>query len=76
LVSCNAQAIQGQLDRDRKLLALLKTMESVYSFVDAIEALPNKLHLLEDVISQILKQTVECSIFIREYTGRGFAGRR
>jgi hypothetical protein len=50
-------------------------MESVYSFVDAIEALPNKLRLLEDVISQILKQTVECSIFIREYTGRGFAGR-
>ena len=49
-------------------------MESVYSFVDAIRLLPNKLQLLEDVICQILKQTVECAIFIREYTGHGFAG--
>ena len=36
--------------------------------------LPNKLPLLEDIITKILKQTVECSIFIREYTGQGFGG--
>ena len=50
-------------------------MENVYSFVDAIQSLPNKLQLLENVITQIFKQTVECGIFIREYTGRGFAGK-
>jgi hypothetical protein len=49
-------------------------MEEVYSFVDTIQTVPNKLQLLEDVIAKILKQTVECAIFIREYTGHGFGG--
>jgi hypothetical protein len=75
-LSRTVKAIQGQLDRDQKLVTLLETMENVYSFVDAIQSLPSKLQLLENVISQILKQTVECGIFIREYTGHGFAGRR
>ncbi|KIM83017.1 hypothetical protein PILCRDRAFT_448868 [Piloderma croceum F 1598] len=47
----------------------------VCSFVDIIRALPNKLQLLEDIIDQTLKQTVECAIFIREYTGHRFRGR-
>lgn len=50
-------------------------MENVYSFVDVIQSLPSKLELLEDIIVKILKQTVECAIFIREYTGHGFAGK-
>jgi hypothetical protein len=48
------------------------TMEDVYSFVDTIQSLPCKLQLLENIIAKILKQTVECAIFIREYTGHGF----
>jgi len=35
---------------------------------------PIKLQRLTDIISDILKQTVECAIFIREYTGHGFGG--
>jgi hypothetical protein len=66
--------VKGQFDRDKKLISLVMTMEEVYSFVDAIQTVPNKLQLLEDVISKILKQTVECAIFIREYTGHGFGG--
>ena len=50
-------------------------MEAVYSFVDAIQSLPNKLQALEDIISKILRQTVECAIFIRQYTGHGFGGK-
>ena len=65
--------MRAQLDRDQKLGALVKTMEDVYAFVDTIQSLPNKLQLLEDVIVKILNQTVECAIFIREYTGCGFA---
>lgn len=49
-------------------------MEEIYSFVDIIKSVPSKLQLLEDIIAKILKQTVECAIFIREYTGHGFGG--
>jgi len=49
-------------------------MEDVCSFVDDVQSIPNKLHRLEDIIADILKQIVECTIFIREYVGHGFAG--
>jgi hypothetical protein len=49
-------------------------MKDVYSFVDIVQSIPSKLQLLEDIIAKILQQTVECAIFIREYTGHGFVG--
>ena len=49
-------------------------MDDVCSFVDDVRLIPNKLQRLTDIISDILKQTVECAIFIREYTGHGFGG--
>jgi hypothetical protein len=49
-------------------------MDNVCSFVDDVRLIPNKLQRLSDIIADILKQTVECAIFIREYTGHGFAG--
>jgi len=49
-------------------------MDNVCSFVNDVRLIPNKLQHLSDVIGDILKQTVECAIFIREYTGHGFAG--
>ena len=68
------KAVKGQVERDQQLIDLVTTMENVYTFVDAVQALPNKIVVFEDVITSILKQTVECAIFIREYTGHGFAG--
>jgi hypothetical protein len=53
---------------------LVTTMEDVCSFVDDVQSIPNKLQHLEDIIADILKQIVECTIFIREYVGHGFAG--
>ena len=49
-------------------------MNEVYLFVNTIQSVLNKLQLLEDIVAKILQQTVECAIFIREYTGHGFAG--
>jgi hypothetical protein len=66
--------VKGQLDRDAKLVGLVKTMEDVYSFVEASDSFKQKVQLLEETIEKILKQTVECAIFIREYTGHGFGG--
>ena len=49
-------------------------MDDVCSFVEEIQLIPNKLQRLTDTIADILKQMVECAIFIREYTGHGFGG--
>jgi hypothetical protein len=68
--------MRDQFERDKPLVNLVKTIEGVCSFVDIVRSLPNKLHLLEDVIDKILKQTVECTVFIGEYTGHGFGGDR
>lgn len=49
-------------------------MEDVFCFVDAVRSMPEKMQILDNIITDILKQTVECAIFIREYTGNGFGG--
>lgn len=49
-------------------------MEDVYSFVEPTDSFKTKIQPLEAVIDKIVKQTLECVIFIREYTGHGFAG--
>jgi len=62
-----------QLERDKKVVDLVTTMESVYAFVDVVRSYPDKLEVLKNIIENILNQTIECVIFIREYAGRGFA---
>ena len=66
----------AQLAIDQSIVDLANTMQDVYSFVDAIEAVPSKISQLEDVIYRIFVQTVECAVFIREYSGHGFSGKR
>jgi hypothetical protein len=66
--------VQGQLGRDADLVGLVKVLEDVYSFVEVSDSFQKKVQLLEDTIGNILSQTVECAIFIREYTGHGFGG--
>jgi len=66
------KVVQGQLDRDQSVVDLVSNMEALYSFVHPIQEFPEKLELLEDIIMDILRQTFECVIFLREYTGHGF----
>lgn len=69
------QVVRDQVATDQKVIDLVATMETVYSFVDAVESdAVGKVTLLEDTIRRIFVQTVECAIFIREYTNHGFAG--
>ena len=49
-------------------------MIELYSFVDDLDSLPEKIRRLEDAITRVLEQTIECGIFFREYTSHGFAG--
>src|SRR5882757_8248932 len=69
-----AQSVKGQLDRDRRIADLVNMMEDVYTFVDDVKSFPSRLSSLEETIKKILFQTIECSLFIQEYSGRGFGG--
>lgn len=69
------QVVQKQIATDQKLVGLVATMESTYSFVDVIQSDGSeKVKVLEETIKRIFAQTVECAIFIREYVDHGFAG--
>ena len=48
-------------------------MEETYSFVTLVDEL-KKNEVLQDVVEQILKQTIECGFFIQEYARHNFAG--
>jgi hypothetical protein len=51
-------------------------MEKVSFFVDAIQSnVAEQVKILEDTIKRIFVQTIECSMFIQEYSKQGgFAG--
>ncbi|KAF7967035.1 hypothetical protein HWV62_36029 [Athelia sp. TMB] len=64
-------------EADSALLPFSKQMEGIYSFADDIDSdnLQKKIQPLKAVIIRALEQTIEYSIFFREYTPRGFTGR-
>ncbi|KAJ7033060.1 hypothetical protein C8F04DRAFT_1235038, partial [Mycena alexandri] len=69
------KAAKQQQEADEKLLDLVKTMDEVYSFVGDIDFVTQKIKSVEDKALAILKQTVECALFIQEYTAHGFSNR-
>lgn len=69
-----SKAIEGQIERDSRILDLLVTMHNVYAFVDTLQNMADLTPPLENNIDLALKQTIECALFIREYFGIGFAG--
>ncbi|KAK7685643.1 hypothetical protein QCA50_010987 [Cerrena zonata] len=58
---------------DRSLLSLVETMNKTFSFVNTLDNLPEKIKDLKEVITRVLGQTTECSLFIRKYVDRGSA---
>ena len=65
--------VQAQQTRNMKILNVVREMEKTYSF--AVSADKLKSHpILQDIMEEILKQTIECGYFIQGYTRRKFAG--
>ena len=65
--------VQAEQARCMKMVDLIRAMENAYSFVVSADELKNN-HVLQDVIEQILKQTIECGYFIQGYARRNFGG--
>jgi hypothetical protein len=69
------QMVQAQKARNVKILNLVRAMTDAYSFVVSADEL--KSHpVLQNIIEEILKQTIECGYFIQGYTRRNFGGTR
>ena len=65
--------VQAQQARNVKILSLVRVMTDTYSFVVSADEL--KSHpVLQNIIEEILKQTIECGYFIQGYTRRNFGG--
>ncbi|KAJ7108125.1 hypothetical protein C8R44DRAFT_884894 [Mycena epipterygia] len=64
-----------QQEMDEKVIKLVETMAEVYSFVDDVQFVSDKLKRLEQTVLDIAKETVECAMFIHEYTAHAFSGR-
>jgi hypothetical protein len=65
--------VQAQQNTDQKILDLVTTMEDIYSFVTSMNEL-KKNRVLQDIVEQILKQTIECGYLIQEYIRHNFGG--
>jgi hypothetical protein len=67
------QMVQAQQARNDKILNLVRAMTDTYSFVVSADEL--KSHpVLQNIVEEILKQTIECGYFIQGCTRRNFAG--
>ncbi|KAK7007151.1 hypothetical protein R3P38DRAFT_3598965, partial [Favolaschia claudopus] len=67
------QAIEVQRNTDAKITKLVQAMVELYASVGETDFLKDKIKLLDDVVFDIAAQTLECSLFIREYTGHGIS---
>jgi len=63
--------IQAQQVQDQQILDLVTAMEETYSLTISANEL-KKDEKLQDIINQILRQSIECGYFIQEYTRRNF----
>ncbi|KAJ7832405.1 hypothetical protein B0H14DRAFT_2364748, partial [Mycena olivaceomarginata] len=66
--------VKHQQETNDNLLKLVETMRDVYAFVEDVDFLPEKIKSLEDKALVIVQQTVECALFIQDYTDTGFRG--
>ncbi|KAF9060135.1 WD40-repeat-containing domain protein [Rhodocollybia butyracea] len=69
------KAVEKQKETDKDVCRLVQTMAEVYAFAKDIESASEKIKRLETTVYALVKQTEECALFIREYTGHGFGVR-
>ncbi|KAJ7323644.1 hypothetical protein DFH08DRAFT_1029250 [Mycena albidolilacea] len=69
------KTVKRQQQPDEKLCQLVQTVDEVYSFVCDIDSLPEMIRSVEDKALAIVKQTLECALFIQEYTVHGSVDR-
>lgn len=75
IVSAVYKVVKDQMERDDAIRDLLEAMAMLYSQSVLLKEKVNLNDTVVDVIRRVLQQTIECSHFIQEYSGKGFTGR-
>jgi hypothetical protein len=68
------QAVKKQVELDEKVMELADIMSSVYDLV--IKSDPDTQAAKSRIIERLVQQTIECAIFIREYSNMKTFGER
>ena len=68
------QAARNVFEADQKVISLVQMMVNTFSFVEDTQTLREKATSLHQSINGLLKQTVECCLFVRQYVQRSFLG--
>jgi len=74
LVSSLQKVVSKQLDEDKMVVQLATSMADAYSFTNDLHTLAVRSSNFEGNVTRMFQQTIECSLFIREYTYHGFVG--
>ncbi|KAL5500935.1 hypothetical protein ACEPAH_9322 [Sanghuangporus vaninii] len=75
LVSGLCSAFQKVCKTDRRIVDLVRNMDDAFTFVHDVQTLPHKTVSLQQTITGLLKQTIECCLFVSGYAKRSFFGR-
>ena len=62
-------------ETDAKALDLVHSMQAALTSMGDLLKVAKELETLKEPTIRLLKQIIECSIFIREYIQQNFAGR-
>ena len=60
------------IDADKKVVKLVSTMKDAYAFTCDVLSLPDKVATLNQSIDGLVKQTIECCLFVEKYARHGF----
>ena len=64
-----------QLKTDEEIVGLASSMERALEYVHDVKTSDGLTKVLQDYIEAVLRQIVECGIFIREYCRPSFTGK-
>jgi hypothetical protein len=68
------QGTKNRHEADDRVSKLVQEMAEVYSYVGNETMLSQIMERLDSNVLEITKQTLECAIFLHEYTTNSFAG--
>ncbi|KAL5521305.1 hypothetical protein ACEPAG_9228 [Sanghuangporus baumii] len=75
LLSALHGSIEKALQTDQKIISLVQMMVDAFAFVKDMQMLREKATNLHEQINGLLKQTIECCLFVRQYVRRSFLTR-
>jgi hypothetical protein len=68
------KCVKEQVDQDNIVVGLCSKMSEAYVTAHKSKILARVVEL-HDIIQTMIQQTVECSVFIKEYIGKGFGSK-